>query len=235
MSPTTAGVLLLLGVAVLVLARQHHRARRADVQERAHVFDDLAPRFTDARLTGDGSHGYPVLTGRLAGRPVTARVVVDAVTLRKLPALWVEVVVHRSLAAAGTLNVLRRPTGTEFFSPDAGLPYELAPPPGVLRPVRVACAAPDRAPSTAVLAPATALLGDPATKEVGVGRGGLRVVLLVAEGDQTSYRTARRAVFGRVRVDPDAVTRAVAVLDEVGDLVGDGVGDAVTAPAGTGA
>jgi len=230
-SPTRAGVLLLLGVAVLVLARQHHRARRADVQERTQVFDDLAPRLADAWLTGDGAHGHPVLTGRLGGRPVTARVIVDAVTLRKLPALWVEVVVHRPLAAGGTLNVLRRPTGTEFFSPDAGLPFELAPPPGVPRPVRVACAAPDRAPSTAVLAPATALLGDPATKEVGVGRRGLRVVLLVAEGDQTTYRTARRAVFGAARVDPDAVERAVAVLDEVGD----GVGDALTAPAGTGA
>ena len=229
MSPTSAGVLLLLGVAVLVLAVVHRRARRADVQERAHVFDDLAPRFTDARLTGDGAHGHPVLTGRLGGRPVTACVIVDAVTLLKLQALWVEVIVHRPLATGGTLNVLLRPTGTEFFSPDAGLPYELAQLPGVPRPVRVACAAPDRAPSTAVLAPATALLGDPATKEVGVGRRGLRVVLLVAEGDQTSYRTARRAVFGRARVDPDAVARAVAVLDEVGDLVG----DAITAPAGT--
>ena len=170
-----------------------------------------------------------MLTGRLDGRPVTARVVVDAVTLRKLPALWVEVVVHRALAAGGTLNVLRRPTGTEFFSPDGGLPHELAPPPGVPRPVRVACASPDRAPSTTVLAPATALLADPATKEVGVGRHGLRVVLLVAEGDQTSYRTARRAVFDRARVDPDAVARAVAVLEEVGDRVGDAV------PAGAGA
>jgi hypothetical protein len=234
-SPTTAGVLLLLGVAVLVLARQHRAARRADVEERAHVFDDLASRLADARLTGDVAHGYPALTGRLDGRPVTARVIVDAVTLRKLPALWVEVVVHRPLAAGGTLNVLRRPTGTEFFSPDAGLPHEVAPPPGVPHPVRVACAAPDRAPSTTVLAPATALLADPATKEVGVGRRGLRVVLLVAEGDQTSYRTARRAVFDRPRVDPDAVVRAVAVLDEVGDLVGDPAGDAATAPAGTGA
>ncbi|CAA9284050.1 MAG: hypothetical protein AVDCRST_MAG54-3871 [uncultured Actinomycetospora sp.] len=231
MSPTTAGVLVVLAAAVLALAVQHRSARRADVHERAHVFDDLVPRLADARLAGDGEHGYPVLTGRLDGRPVTARVVVDAVTLRKLPALWVEVVVHRPLAAGGTLNVLRRPTGTEFFSPDAGLPHELAPPPGVPRPVRVACADPDRAPSTAVLAPATALLGEPATKEVGVGRRGLRVVLLVAEGDQTSYRTARRAVFDRARVEADAVVRAVAVLEEIGDRVG----DAITAPAGTGA
>ena len=50
-----------------------------------------------------------------------------------------------------------------------------------------------------------------------MGRGGLRVVLRVAEGDQASYRSARRAVFDHPRVDPDAVLRAVAVLGATGD------------------
>jgi hypothetical protein len=149
---------------------------------------------------------------------VTLRAIVDAVALRKLPVLWVEIVVHRALAVPGTLNVLLRPTSTEFFSPD--LPHEVEAPASLPRPVRVSCAGPGRAPSVEVLAPATALLGEPETKELGVGRGGLRVVLRVAEAEQASYRTTRRVVFGRPRVRPDAVTRAVAVLTEVGDGVG---------------
>jgi hypothetical protein len=228
-SATTAGVVLLLAVAATVLVVQHRAARRADAHERAHVFDDVVPLLAGARLTGGGA-SYPELAGHLAGRPVRLRVVVDALTLRKLPALWVEITQERPLAVEGSLNVLLRPHGTEFFSPDAGFPHELAPPPGVPRPVRVACADPERAPSTAVLAPAIPLLGEPTTKELGVGRRGLRVVLLVAEGDQTSYRTARRAVFDRPRVDPDAVTRAVAVLTAVGD----GIGDRAAVPAGSG-
>lgn len=213
------GVLIVLAVAVVVLSVLHRRAQRADADDRARLFERVVPYLEDARLTRIG-RDHPVLTGRLGGHPVTLRAIVDAVTLRKLPVLWVEVVVHRALAVEGTLNVLLRPVGTEFFSPDAGFAHELPPPPGVRHPARVACASPERAPSTGVLVPATDLLNDPATKELAVGRGGLRVVLLVAEGDQTSYRTARRAVFDHPRVDPDLLTHAVAVLGEIGDRVG---------------
>ena len=96
------------------------------------------PLVQDACLTREGG-GYPVLTGRLGGHRVTLRPIVDAVTLRKLPVLWVELVVHRTLEVEGTVNVLLRPLGTEFFSPDSGFAHELAPPPGLPRPVRVAC------------------------------------------------------------------------------------------------
>jgi hypothetical protein len=213
------GVLVVLVVAVVVLSVLHRRAQRADADDRARLFERVVPGLEDARSTRTG-RDYPVVTGRVGGHPVTLRAIVDAVTLRKLPVLWVEVVVHRALAVEGTVNVLLRPLGTEFFSPDSGFAHELPPPPGVPQPSRVACASPDRAPSTGVLAPATELLEDPATKELSVGRGGLRVVLLVAEGDQASYRSARRAVFDHPRVDPDAVTRAIAVLGEIGDRVG---------------
>jgi len=229
-SAATTGVVLLVAAAVTVLALQHRAARRADAHERAHVFDHVRPLFADARLTGGGDDGFPVLTGHLAGHPTRLRVIVDALTLRKLPVLWVEITQERPLAVEGSLNVLLRPHGTEFFSPDAGFPHELAAPPGIPRPVRVACAAPERAPSTDVLAPAEELLGDPATKELGLGRRGLRAVLLVAEADQTSYRTARRAVFDRPRVDPDAVARAASVLTAIGD----GIGDRAAVPAGSG-
>jgi hypothetical protein len=230
MSATTVGVLLVLAAAVTALAVLHRRARRTDAEERRRLFAGVVPLLEDPRLTGDGVHGYPVLTGRLDGRPVTLRAIVDSVALRKLPVLWVELVVHRALAVGGTVNVLLRPQGTEFFSPDTGFARELEPPPEFPRPVRVSCASPEGAPPTRAFAPALDLLHDPATKELAVGRGGLRVVLRVAEGDQASYRTTRRVVFDRPRVSPDAVRRAVAALDAVGDGVGDRAVDRAPAP-----
>lgn len=231
MSPTTAGVLLVLVAATVALTVLHRGARRADAAERAQLFDEVVPLLADARLSGDPSRGYPVLTGRWEGRPVTVRALVDTLALRKLPVLWVEVLVERPLEVAGTVNVLLRPQGCEVFSPDAGFPHELPPPPGVPRPSRVSCAGADRAPTPAALAraldPAADLLADPVTKELGIGRRGVRVVLRVAEGDQASYRTTRRAVFDRPRADAAAVRRALDVLTAVGDAVGDRV------PAGT--
>ncbi|MEJ2885740.1 hypothetical protein [Actinomycetospora aeridis] len=215
---TTAVVIVLVAAGIVTLAVLHRRARRAEGAQRWALFADVVPLLDGARLRGERG-GYPVLTGDLDGQPVTLRAIVESVALRKLPVLWVEVVVHRALAVPGTLNVLLRPTGTEFFSPDAGFTHELTPPAGAPRPVRVSCAGPGRAPSPGVLAPATGLLGEPETKELGIGRGGLRVVLRVAEAEQASYRTTRRVVFGRPRLRPEALTRAVAVLTEVGDGV----------------
>ena len=133
------GALVVLVVAVVVLSVLHRRSQRADAADRARLFERVVPLVQDARLTREGG-GYPVLTGRLGGHRVTLRPIVDAVTLRKLPVLWVELVVHRALEVEGTVNVLLRPLGTEFFSPDSGFAHELAPPPGLPRPVRVACA-----------------------------------------------------------------------------------------------
>ncbi|MEJ2860692.1 hypothetical protein [Actinomycetospora flava] len=212
----TVVVLLVVAAGLVALAVLHRRARAADAAQRWRLFAEVVPLLDDARLVGErGDH--PVLTGRLDGWPVTLRVIVDGVALRKLPVLWVEVVVHRRLAVPGTLNVLLRPLGTEFFSPDSGFRHELEPPAGVPRPVRVSCAGPGRAPSPDVLAPATDLLADPDTKELAVGRGGLRVVLRVAEAEQASYRSTRRAVFDDPRLRPDVLARAVAVLGRVGD------------------
>lgn len=220
-----AGVLLVLAAAVTALTVLHRRARRREAAERVRLLEAVVPLLEGAHLDGDGLHGYPVLTGRLpdalGARPVTLRPIVDSVALRKLPVLWVEIVVHRPLRAGGTLNVLLRPQGTEFFSPDAGFAHEVPPPPELPRPARVSCASPHDAPPVRVLAPALDLLRDPATKELGVGRGGVRVVLRVAEAEQASYRTTRRVVFGRPRLDPDVLTGAVAVLARVGDAVGD--------------
>ncbi|GLZ49068.1 hypothetical protein Acsp06_52530 [Actinomycetospora sp. NBRC 106375] len=212
-------VLLVVAAAVTALVVLQRRARRRDAAERMRLFARVVPLLDGARRHGDGVDGHPVLTGRLDGRPVTLRPILDSVALRKLPVLWVEVVLHRPLDVGGTLNVLLRPQGTEFFSPDAGFAHEIPAPPDVPRPVRISCAAPEGVPPTRVLAPAAALLADPACKELAVGRGGVRAVLRVAEAEQASYRTTRRVVFDRPRLDPQVLAEAVAVLDAVGDAV----------------
>ena len=210
------GVLLLALVAVAVLAVAHRRSATAAARERAAVLDDVVDLLDDVRAAGHrGTH--PTLSGTVDGRPVTLRPIVDSLTMRKLPVLWLEVVVRRDLPVAAPLNLLARPTGTEFFSPDGRYDHEIAPPDGGPRPARVSTTDPGRAPDAAVLEPAGDLLRDPRLKEVGLGRGGVRAVWLVAEADQGAYRLGRRAVFGPARVAAPDLRRLLAALTAIGD------------------
>ena len=154
----------------------HRRTAVRAARDRAAVLDNViglldAGRMNDCRSGGHrGAH--PTVTGSVGGHPVTLRLVVDSLTLRKLPVLWLEVVVQHPLAVAAPLNLLRRPTGTELFSPDGRLPDEIAPPPGCPRPVRVSTTDAALAPHAAVLDPAADLLGDPASRRsVSAGAG----------------------------------------------------------------
>ena len=57
------------------------------------------------------------------------------------------------------------------------------------------------------------LLADAAVKEVQAGPTGARIVHLLAEAEQTPYRTGRRADFGAPRLRPDALAGLLAGLD----------------------
>jgi hypothetical protein len=224
---TTAGALLLTLVAVVVLARLHRGAAVRSARDRAAVLDDCVGLLDRARATAEpGAH--PTVTGLVGGHPVTLRLVVDSLTMRKLPVLWLEVVVRRPLPVAAPLNLLRRPAGTEFFSPDGRFDREVAPPTGCPGPVRVSTTDARLAPDVDVLDPAGDLLRDPRLKEIGLGHGGVRAVWLVAEADQASYRLGRRAVFGPARVAAGDLARLLTVLTAVADRVA----PPVHAPAG---
>jgi len=206
--------LVVAGVAVLVVL--HVTGRNAARRDRDRVFDDVRPAVDDAVVVRRG-HDYPELRGRVDGHPVRLRVHVDALVLRKLPVLWLEVLVGRGVPVTGAVSVLLRPHGAEYFSPNARLEYEVATPPSLPRTARVAASTPDAGPALAMLAPLAGYLGEPETKEVGIGPGGLRAVRLLASADQGAYRVSRRASFTGARVAAADVLRTVETLAAVPD------------------
>jgi hypothetical protein len=205
------GVLALVAVGVAVLGTVHASARTAAMRDRARVFDDVLPLVGDAVVVP--RHGdYPELRGRLGGQAVRLRVIVDALVLRKLPVLWLEVVVRREVPVAGTVSVLLRPHGGEYFSSNPGFRHELPTPASFPRTAHVAASTPDICAD--VLEPLAAFVNEPETKEVGVGPGGLRAVRLLASADQGAYRVSRRASFTGARVSASDVARTVELLSQ---------------------
>ncbi|MBC3193378.1 hypothetical protein H7X46_20155 [Pseudonocardia sp. C8] len=212
------GTLILVATAALaaVAVHLHLVARRSAARDRSGLFDDVRDLLEAPRLHRDGV-GYPTLTGLAGGYPVTIRAVVDSLAVRKLPALWLEVTLHRPLPVGASLSVLLRPSGSEFFSPNGRFAHELDTPEGFPRPARVATPDPDRAPPLSVLDPGLGFLREAPTKEVALGTAGVRAVRLLAECDQNAYRVGRRAVFHRVRVARSELAGTLAALSGVGD------------------
>lgn len=193
--------LVLLAVGVWRLELRRARAARA---ARDALFDAVLEVLEEARLD-TGPNRYPVLTGRHGGRPVRLEAVVDTLTLRKLPSLWLFVTVHRPFELDSPVSALARPVGTEFFSPNASFRHRLPTPAGFPGHARIATARPT------VLDPAVfdtfgELMRDVRVKEVQAGPAGARIVYQVAEAAQGPYRTGRRADFGAPRLDPRTPT-----------------------------
>jgi hypothetical protein len=200
--------------ALFHLQRSHVRRVR---RERRALFAEVQDVLDDAVVHQDGI-GYPAVSGTYRGHPIRMQVVVDTLTLRKLPALWLLVTQVRRLDLEAPIDVLLRPSGAEFFSPNAEFAHELPPPDWLPRPARVASPRPSTPPAVERLAP---LLQDPRTKEVLLSGEGIRVVRQLAEGAQGPYRTTRRPDFGPIRLVPDGLRQLLDTISEAGDVLTD--------------
>ncbi|MGH3345267.1 MAG: hypothetical protein ACRDPK_20850 [Carbonactinosporaceae bacterium] len=190
-------------------------------RERGRLFDRVMHLLDDARLHPDGL-GFPTLTGSFHGHPVRLAPLVDTLAMRKLPVLWLLVTMRRPLRVEAPLDVLLRPAGTEFFSPNSGWLHELSPPDGFPRDVRIATPDPVRTPPPAELRPYLGFLSDPSTKELYIARHGLRAVVALAEGSQAHYRVTRRADLGAVVIEPLRLIPALRTLAGLGDALAAG-------------
>lgn len=211
-------ITVLLLVAVLVMGCAQLRHIRRVRQERSRIFDPVINVVDDAVVRPDGL-AFPVLTGSWHGHPIRLEPIVDALTLRKLPVLWLVVELRRNLDVAAPLDILLRPTGTEFFSPNGRYSRECSSAEWMPAHARVVSPAPRDAPSLSILEPFGSFLADDRTKELCMTEHGLRAVWRLGEGQQAQYRTTRRADFGSVRVRREELDTVLRTLGEIGDVL----------------
>ncbi len=193
--PATA----LLGLLALWLAWRRDQA--AARRQRDRFLDDCRPLFQRGTVIRGGG-AYPTLRGRHRGRRIALLPFVEALTPRKLPSLWLAMRLDGPTGARGTLDVLTRPLGVEFYSPSAGLPHRIDPPPGWPGEAVVKCDDPGALPGGAALEAIAELLRDPLLKEVLIAPGFLRLVWQADEGDRGGYLLFRQARFAAGRLDP---------------------------------
>ncbi|WP_020188194.1 hypothetical protein [Methylopila sp. 73B] len=205
-----SAALLALALSVVALAALSlRRAGRAEALRRAGRLDACAD-LLDGGVRSLDAAGDPVLRGRYGGAEAALRVFAEQLAFRRLPQLWLAATVRADLSTSATLDLVRRPTGAEFFSGGLALPHRHAPPAGWPQDTRV-CGSADAGLLLAALSERLAApLADPRLKSILITPRGVRVVRQAAQGSRGAY-----LLFRDMRFPVASVTRhdAAAALD----------------------
>jgi hypothetical protein len=136
-----------------------------------------------------------VLTGRYRGHEVRLEPIVDHMTMRKLPSLWLQVSLIAPVPYQGIFDLLVRPRGTEFYSPSIDLTHELRLPPGWPVDAALRSDDPARMPPLAVMAQHRYMFEDQRLKEMLVTPKGVRLVYQVQQAERAKYAVLRQIEF----------------------------------------
>lgn len=204
-----------IGLAVLVLAmvgflvRQSRRDSASIRALRAAIFDPCLACFDTYRITQDAAD-FPFLDGRIQGRRLLLEPVVDAVTVRKLPVLWLRLTLPEPLPINATLSLLVRPQGTEFWSPSASLAHRLDIPPGWPEHALLRSDNEDVRHLLPILGPFVQdLFPDLRAKELVVSPRGVRLVYQLDQARRSNYLVLRTALFDEASLAPDVLMALV--------------------------
>lgn len=195
--------MLLCLVALIALASTAFglAQRRREARWRAGLLNGCAVRLAEPCLGRDRA-GFATLRGQRAGAAVDVRLLPDTLVHRRLPQLWLRVTLRRPLAVGATLDVLRRPVGAEFYTPDA-LPIR-HPVPETWPPDTLVRGTAGAADVLARAAPALGrILADPRVKNVLVTPGGVRLTVQASQGARGRYLLLRESRFPLAGVGPE--------------------------------
>lgn len=122
-------VLALATLFFLCLIWLYRRDQARGKAVRLNALEPCRGLFSDTIWTVDQA-GFPVLRGHYRGHEVCLELLVEAVSVRKLPQLLLKVTLAAPVATRGVLDIMQRPLNVEFYSPANELPHALPRPPG---------------------------------------------------------------------------------------------------------
>jgi hypothetical protein len=198
--------LALASAAILCLSFQYWRDRERQRRLRGRFFADCAALLKFSRVTQDDLQ-FPVLTGRYKGFDVRLEPIVDDMTMRKLPSLWLKVSLFAPVRYSGAFDLLIRPRGNEFYSPAFDLPLEVSLPSGWPTDATIRSDDPTGMPPAEIIAQHLHLFDDAKLKELLIAPKGIRLVYQAEQGERSHYAVLRQSDFGEPRLAPDVARR----------------------------
>lgn len=195
------------------------RDHRAALSARRSLLDNCAKALDRSQLT-HRTDGFPQLSGSHLGRGIHVDLVLDTMTIRRLPQLWLSTTLLNRRPELPGFSILVRHCGTEFYSLVSHFEHRLNPPPGF--PVEVLIRGDAGAQALLdQLAPLIAeILQDPRVKEVAVTERGLRIVRQAGEGKRGEHLLLRQSVFENAQVPREDFAAVLDQLQSMRNVVG---------------
>lgn len=199
--------ILLLACAALIFLARHYKRDQARMRGlRSEFFADCMHLLGHSKITQDDLL-FPILSGRYRGFDVKLEPILDDMTVRKLPSLWLRVSLYAPVRYTGVFDFLVRPRGNEFYSPAFEFTSELRPPSGWPEDAIIRSDDPSQMPPAETLAPHLHLFEDLKMKELLVAEGGVRLVYQFDQAERAEYSVLRQSNFVKSRLTPDIARR----------------------------
>ena len=211
-----AGFALVAGLLVAAVALL--RAGRVERAARRRVLDGCETLLETPRAATAPS-GYGVLRGGFNGRPAALTPIPEALAVRKLPMLWLAAALGDEDDNRPSIEILRRPGGTESFIGSAGMPHSVRPPSAWPQDTSVRTSVGGAAFLAALEETLTPALADIKLKAITVGPRGVRVVRQVAQGERGAYLLFRDQRFGVSEIPADDARAALELASAVADII----------------
>lgn len=213
MSLTLAALLLAATASFLILFGRRE-ARIAAAARRAIL--DPSENVLDAAKVELNSCGFPKMDGTFRGRSFRVALVPDTLTFRRLPQLWLDVTMKRSLPIDGRVAILVRPTSADYFSMTEHFDERLERPADFPEMCLIKGDGPDAHHILERISPYVgSLLRDPYVKEIVVTPRGIRIMRQLAEGKRGDHLILRQIVFENARLYPEDLEDILAAVLEV--------------------
>jgi hypothetical protein len=205
-------------VLAVLLTMMQRRTRRALKEGRASLFVASYGILDTYRITQAGID-YPEMQVTYRGHAFHVDAVVDTLTFRKLPVLWLRLSLLAPLPGFATFDILVRSQNVEFYSPSAELPHRLEPRSGWPADAMVRTDNQGRLPDLAALDRHIGLFHTPQAKELLITPKGVRVVWMLDQAKRAEYLVMRQAEFENAQVTAqllrDLMDRTIALHQDL--------------------
>jgi hypothetical protein len=198
------GLLAALG---LLMFGKYQRDAKRKILARSTVFDDCIALLQQAQISQDKAN-LPVLRGQYAGHEIALSIVEDTLGWRKLPPLWLLVKVSANKPIDGSLDLIVRPAGNEFYSPSWQWDGNLTIPPNWPQHaiIKYACKPIDmRLLEHAI----PTLFADLKMKELLIMPEFVRLTYMAKQADRGEYLIMRNAVYSETPIEKAIVENLI--------------------------